>query len=144
MRSNAVVPPERSALMARVRQKGTGPELLVRRCLHRLGFRFRLHRKDLPGTPDITLPKHRKVIFVHGCFWHRHPGCTKTTTPKTRTVFWEEKFRTNVRRDRHNMSRLRELGWEPYVVWECETRDIKEMEMQLKTIFSTSTRKAYH
>lgn len=137
MRSNAAVPPERSALMARVRQKGTGPELLVRRCLHRLGFRFRLHRKDLPGTPDIVLPKHRKVIFVHGCFWHRHPGCSKTTTPKTRTGFWKDKFCTNVRRDRFNIGKLRELGWDPYVVWECETSDTQELESNLKTMFRT-------
>jgi len=138
MRSNSIVPPERSALMARVRQKGTGPELLVRRCLHRLGFRFRLHRKDLPGTPDIVLPKHCKVIFVHGCYWHRHPGCTRTTTPKTRTDFWTDKFRSNVQRDRRNMRKLRESGWEPYIVWECETNDIQELETNLKTIFSTA------
>ena len=137
MNAGSVVPPERSALMARVRQKGTGPELLVRQCLHRLGFRFRLHRKDLPGTPDIVLPQHRKVIFVHGCFWHRHLGCPKTTTPKTRTSFWMDKFRTNVRRDRRNMTELRNLGWEPYVVWECDTSDTQELESNLKTMFST-------
>ena len=141
MLSNSVVPPERSALMARVRQKGTEPELSVRRCLHRLGYRFRLHRKDLPGTPDIVLPKHRKVIFVHGCFWHRHPGCTKTTTPKTRTEFWKNKFRSNMRRDRLNLRYLRESGWEPYVVWECETSDIKELEKNLITILCTANRK---
>ena len=134
----SAVSPERSALMARVRQKGTKPELTVRRCLHYLGFRFRLHKKDLPGTPDIVLPKHRKVIFVHGCYWHRHPGCARTTTPKTRAGFWTDKFRTNVHRDWRNMRKLRESGWEPYVVWECETNDIQELETNLKTIFSTA------
>ena len=129
--SDAPVSPKRSALMARVRQKDTEPELAVRRCLHRLGYRFRLHRSDLPGTPDIVLPKHEKVIFVHGCYWHRHPGCGRSTTPKTRTSFWENKFLTNVRRDVENMRKLRESGWEPIVVWECETLKSAELERYL-------------
>lgn len=130
------VTPERSAHMARVRQKGTEPELMVRRCLHHLGLRFRLHRKDLPGTPDIVLPKHRKVVFVHGCFWHRHPGCVKSTTPKTRTGFWMDKFRSNIRRDRCNMRKLRESGWESFVVWECETSDSQKLKEKLTRMFS--------
>jgi len=123
--------PERSALMARVGQKNTAPEIIVRKSLHRLGYRFRLHRRDLPGTPDIVLPKYRKVLFVHGCFWHRHPGCGKTTTPKTRTEFWAEKFRANVARDSAKEQALRDAGWEPLIIWECETSDITILERRL-------------
>lgn len=112
--------PERSALMARVGQKDTKPELVVRRALHRLGFRFRLHRRDLPGRPDIVLPKYRTAIFVHGCFWHRHPGCRRTTTPKTRTAFWRGKFEANILRDRKATEALEAAGWKVIVVWECE------------------------
>src|SRR5271166_3409576 len=90
---------QRSALMSRVRRANTAPELAVRRCAHGLGYRFRLHRKDLPGTPDIVFPKARKVIFVHGCFWHRHTGCRAASMPKTRSEFWQEKFNTNIKRD---------------------------------------------
>lgn len=131
---NSPVSPKRSALMARVRQKDTEPELAVRKCLHRIGFRFRLHRAGLPGTPDIVLPKHRKVIFVHGCFWHRHPGCRRATTPKTRTSFWEDKFRTNVRRDQENIRKLREADWEPIIIWECETINSGSLEEHLENI----------
>ena len=123
--------------MARVRQKNTEPELVVRRCLHGLGYRFRLHRTDLPGTPDIVLPKYRKAIFVHGCFWHRHLGCKQTTTPKTRTEFWENKFRTNVRRDQNNMRKLSEAGWEPIVIWECEVADPSDLEGRLISLLNT-------
>jgi DNA mismatch endonuclease (patch repair protein) len=126
------ISPARSALMARVRQKGTEPELAVRRCLHRMGYRFRLHRTGLPGTPDIVLPKHRKAIFVHGCFWHRHPRCARTTTPKTRIAFWTEKFRSNQHRDRVNMLHLRKTGWDPVVVWECRALDTATLEMHLE------------
>ena len=132
--SEASIPPERSALMARVRQKDTEPELAVRRCLHGLGYRFRLHRTDLPGTPDIVLPKYRKAIFVHGCFWHRHSGCKKTTTPKTRVEFWTDKFRANVQRDENNMRNLRRAGWEPIVVWECEANDPQRLIERLKIL----------
>ena len=113
----------RSALMRRVRGKDTGPERTVRRAAYSLGYRFRLHRRDLPGTPDLAFPRLRKVIFVHGCFWHRHAGCSRTTTPKTRAAYWREKFEQNVERDRRNVSTLRALGWEVLVVWECETFD---------------------
>ena len=113
----------RSALMRRVRSKDTTPELVVRRAAHSLGYRFRLHRRDLPGTPDLTFPRLRKTIFVHGCFWHRHPGCSRTTTPATRADYWREKFEQNVARDRRNVAMLRALGWDVLVVWECETFD---------------------
>ena len=96
--------------MARIGPKDSKPEIAVRRLLHRLGYRYRLHRKDLPGTPDIVFVSRRKVIFVHGCFWHRHPGCKAASTPKTRAAFWERKFRDNLARDDRNMCALRGLG----------------------------------
>ena len=123
--------PARSANMARVGARDTKPELAVRRLLHRLGYRYRLHRPGLPGTPDICFPARKKAIFIHGCFWHRHDGCRRTTTPKTRTSFWEEKFDKNVVRDRMNMVDLGELGWEAMVVWECETTDLEMLAPRL-------------
>ena len=113
-------PLDRGALMARVGPKDTKPEMIVRRLLHALGYRYRLHRRDLPGTPDICFPARRKAIFVHGCFWHRHEGCRRTTDPKTRAPFWKEKFEQNVTRDRRKMAALLDLGWDVLVVWECE------------------------
>jgi DNA mismatch endonuclease (patch repair protein) len=121
--SDADEPPievSRSALMRRVSTKGSKPEMRVRRALHALGFRFRLHRRDLPGSPDIVLPRHRSVIFVHGCFWHRHPGCRQTTTPKTRAAFWQAKFDANQARDARVEEALRRAGWRVHVIWECE------------------------
>jgi len=117
---------KRSEMMSRIRSKNTKPEILVRKWLHKQGFRFRLHQKDLPGKPDIVLPKYRTVIFVHGCFWHRHPGCKRTTTPSTNTEFWEEKFRKNVDRDVRNRETLEALGWKVIVVWECEVKDSEQ------------------
>ena len=116
-------PRKRSEIMSRIRGGGTKPEIIVRRIAHRLGFRFRLHRKDLPGRPDMVFPRHRAVIMVHGCFWHRHPGCKHASTPKTRESFWKNKLEDNVARDRRNETALRELGWRVMVIWECETRD---------------------
>ena len=113
----------RSALMSRVRGKNTKPELVVRREVHALGYRFRLHRHDLPGTPDLVFPRLHKVVFVHGCFWHRHEGCSRTTTPTTRAAYWQKKFEQNVQRDRRNVAMLEALGWITYVIWECETFD---------------------
>jgi DNA mismatch endonuclease (patch repair protein) len=109
----------RSENMRRVRSHDTVPEILVRKIAHRLGYRFRLHRRDLPGSPDLVFPKHNKIIFVHGCFWHRHPGCIRTTTPGTRAQFWRRKFAENQKRDRRVSGRLRQLGWKVLVVWEC-------------------------
>ena len=117
--------------MARIGPKDTKPELVVRRLLHGLGYRYRLHRSDLPGTPDICFPARKKVIFVHGCFWHRHDGCPRTTTPKTRTSFWEEKFVQNVARDDRKLADLRRLGWRTLVVWECETENESELAHRL-------------
>lgn len=112
----------RSRMMATIRGKDTGPELALRRALHARGCRYRLHVKDLPGKPDIVLPKHRAVIFVHGCFWHRHPGCRYATTPATRTAFWATKFEANVCRDRRDETALRAAGWRVAVVWDCALR----------------------
>lgn len=112
----------RSRMMAAINGKNTQPELALRRFLHALGYRFRLHRKDLPGKPDIVMPKLRTCIFVHGCFWHRHVGCRYATTPKTRSAFWAAKFSRNVERDLENVHALEALGWKVMVVWECEIR----------------------
>lgn len=109
----------RSALMSRIGSKNTAPELIVRRLLHAMGYRFRLHRKDLPGTPDIVLPKLRKAIFVHGCFWHSH-GCSKGQPPKSRSDYWAPKLEANRERDNLRLSQLNDLGWTTMVVWQCE------------------------
>jgi DNA mismatch endonuclease (patch repair protein) len=108
--------------MRRVSREHSTPELVVRRALHRLGYRYALHRRDLPGTPDLVFPARRAAVFVHGCFWHRHPGCTATSTPKTRTAFWTEKFAANTARDARAQAELERRGWRVHVVWECETK----------------------
>jgi DNA mismatch endonuclease (patch repair protein) len=118
-----IVTPFRSALMARIGPKDTKPEMVVRRAAHALGYRFRLHRRDMPGTPDLVFPRLKKVVFVHGCFWHRHPGCRHTSTPKTRREFWEEKFARNVERDARKTAQLQDSGWDVLTIWECDTRD---------------------
>jgi DNA mismatch endonuclease (patch repair protein) len=112
----------RSALMGRIGSKNTAPELIVRRLLHSLGYRFRLRRKDLPGTPDIVLPRRRKAIFVHGCFWHAH-GCRIGRPPKSRPEFWEPKLARNRARDEENSRDLEKAGWDVLTVWQCETKD---------------------
>jgi DNA mismatch endonuclease, patch repair protein len=119
--------------MARVRGKDTRPELKVRRVLHSLGYRFRLHRKDLPGRPDIVLPRYRTAVFVHGCFWHRHEGCRRTTSPQTRTTFWQSKFNATVERDERQRADLQAAGWNVVVVWECETRDVQMLRERLQS-----------
>ncbi len=121
----------RSELMRGIRGRDTAPELAVRRIAHRMGLRFRLHRKDLPGRPDLVLPKHRLAVLVHGCFWHRHEDCRYAYTPKSRVVFWTEKFAQNIARDRRNEQALRNLGWRVLVIWECETRDEENIEQRL-------------
>ena len=114
---------KRSWNMSRIRAKDTMPERVVRSFLHRNGFRFRLHVKNLPGMPDIVLPRYKTVIFVHGCFWHRHKSCPKTTTPSTNQDFWEEKFQQNVERDRREQTELKKQGWRVIVIWECEVEN---------------------
>ena len=127
-----LTPERRSWLMSRVAQKNTKPELIVRRIAHGLGYRFRLHRRDLPGTPDLTFPRLRKVVFVHGCFWHRHPGCRLASMPKSRPEFWEPKFIANVERDRRKEEQLRAAGWDVEIVWECETRNPETLTERLR------------
>lgn len=109
-------------MMSRVRTKGTAPELALRSALHYAGIRFRLHRKDLPGKPDIVLPKYNSVIFVHGCFWHHHEGCIKSKMPKTNIEFWQDKIIANIKRDKSNQGDLEKLGWQVLVVWECDIK----------------------
>ena len=108
---------KRSEIMSRIRSRDTKPEMIVRRIAHGLGFRFRLHRRDLPGSPDLVFPRYRSVIMVHGCFWHRHPGCKNASTPGTRVNYWETKLQGNVVRDRRNETALQDLGWRVLVVW---------------------------
>ncbi|MEE4013427.1 DNA mismatch endonuclease Vsr [Roseibium sp. FZY0029] len=127
----------RSNLMGRVKAKDTGPEMIVRRIVHRLGYRYRLHRRDLPGTPDMVFPRLHKVIFVHGCFWHRH-GCSRTTTPKTKTDFWKAKFEANVKRDNRQLAELTKLGWENLIIWECETKNIDQLTSVLRDYLKPS------
>ena len=107
--------------MSGIRGKNTQPELAVRRYLHAHGFRFRLHRRDLPGKPDVVLPKYRTAVFVHGCYWHRHEGCKYATTPSSNREFWQRKFRENVERDQRNRAQLAAAGWHVLVIWECQT-----------------------
>ncbi|WP_153111197.1 very short patch repair endonuclease [Propionivibrio limicola] len=126
----------RSRMMAGIRGKDTKPELLVRRYLHGRGLRFRLHVANLPGKPDMVFPKYRTVVFVHGCFWHRHRDCKYATTPATRSDFWANKFRENLNRDQYQFNALRELGWKVLVVWECELR---EGTSRLTRLFSEIT-----
>ena len=117
--------------MSRIRGKDTKPERIVRSVLHGLGARFRLHRKDLPGNPDIVLPRYGMVVLVHGCYWHRHPRCKYAYTPKSRLDFWHAKFKKNVKRDKKVRRELESLGWDVVVVWECETRDIESLAERL-------------
>ena len=124
--------------MSRIRSKDTGPEWAVRRMVHAMGFRYRLHTKKLPGKPDIVLPRHRKVILVHGCFWHAH-GCeTARRLPATRKRFWKEKFERNAARDRTVLRQLWEAGWQVLVVWECETKDPQRLRGILASFLASS------
>lgn len=111
---------QRSKIMAQIGSKNTKPEIIVRKWLHRRGFRFRLHRADLPGKPDIVLPKFKTIIFIHGCFWHQHLNCKKSTLPKNNSTYWEEKFKRNLKNDSKAISQLQESGWQVIIIWECE------------------------
>ena len=121
---------QRSRNMSAIKSKNTKPEITVRKLLHSMGYRFRLHRKDLPGSPDIVLPKYKTVIFVHGCFWHRHENCKYATTPKTRKEFWEKKFRENINRDNLNQANLSLKGWKIIIIWECQLKGDKKKLMR--------------
>lgn len=122
---------KRSQIMSRVSGKNTKPELIVRSMLHSMGYRFRLHRSDLPGKPDITLPKHKKIIFVHGCFWHGHKNCPRAKRPATNKKFWYEKLTKNIERDVLNIKNIKELGWDVLVIWTCEVKDMKQLKNRL-------------
>lgn len=122
---------QRSALMARIKGKNTMPELVVRRIAHGLGYRFRLHRRSLPGAPDLVFPKLRRAIFVHGCFWHQHIGCRRSNVPKSRTEYWTVKLARNVARDRVSVNQLRRLGWRVAIIWECETERPDGLEARI-------------
>jgi DNA mismatch endonuclease, patch repair protein len=127
-----LTPERRSWLMSRVGSRNTTPEMRVRSVAHALGLRFRLHRKDLPGTPDLVFPKRRIAVFVHGCFWHRHPGCSKSSNPGTRQEYWSEKFKVNVARDRRVKDQLTSAGWKVIVVWECEAKNAESLKQILR------------
>jgi DNA mismatch endonuclease, patch repair protein len=118
--ADSLSPEHRSWLMSRIRSEDTKPEWVLRSGLHRLGFRFRLRDKQIPGRPDLVFPKYGAVVFVHGCFWHRHRKCRSASVPKSNAAFWKEKFARNLARDRRNRRELRKLGWRVLVVWECE------------------------
>lgn len=128
------VPPERSRNMAAIRSRDTSPERIVRSALHRAGYRFRLHVRDLPGCPDIVLPRHRTVIFVHGCFWHGHPCKVGRRTPKTNQEYWKAKRERNRTRHANTRRVLRRKGWKVFTVWECRTRDIESLVSRLERL----------
>ncbi len=118
---------ERSWNMSRIRSKNTKPEIIVRSLLHRMGYRFRLHRKDLPGKPDIVLPKYKIVIFVHGCFWHGHNVCKRSNIPKSNKDYWTHKIARNITRDKENNTKLKKAGWKILKIWECQTKDLNKL-----------------
>lgn len=121
----------RSENMRRIRSKGMAPELAVRSMVHRLGYRFRLHRRDLPGTPDLVFPKAKAVIFVHGCFWHQHSRCRDGRVPSSNKGYWLPKLETNVARDRRNRQRLRRRGWTVLIIWECEIKELERVRARI-------------
>jgi len=122
---------QRSRNMSAIKSKNTKPEIKVRKLLHSMGYRFRLHSKDLPGSPDIVLPKYKTVIFVHGCFWHRHENCKYASTPKTRKEFWNKKFTENKKRDSEIQEKIKILDWRSVVIWECETKNIENLREKI-------------
>ena len=126
----------RSRIMSSVQGKNTQPEKVVRSLLHRMGYRFSLHNKHLPGKPDICLRKYKTVIFVHGCFWHRHKGCRYATTPSSNVSFWNEKFERNVSRDAQNRKDLKKLGWQIIIVWGCSIKSIEKLSKRFDQLLS--------
>jgi DNA mismatch endonuclease (patch repair protein) len=132
-------PEKRSAVMARIQAKNTKPEMTVRRIVHGLGYRYRLHRTDLPGTPDLVFPRLKKAIFVHGCFWHQHDGCQYAYKPKSNSLFWKHKFAKNTARDERAMAGLRALGWDILVVWECQTKEPAKLLRELQRFLKNDT-----
>ena len=128
---------KRSEIMGRVRDKDTKPENRVRKIAHKLGYRFRLYDDGLHGKPDLVFPRHRKVIFVHGCFWHGHKNCRKAKRPATNSEFWDHKLSRNEERDRRNVAALEEAGWKSLIIWECETRDRDLVEQMIRRFFDS-------
>jgi DNA mismatch endonuclease (patch repair protein) len=139
MCTDIVTPEQRSRMMSRVKGKNTKPEMIVRSLCHEMGLRFRLHRRDLPGTPDLVFPKHRLCIFVHGCFWHRHTGCKYASTPKSQQKFWLEKFDYNIKRDIQNINKLKLLDWRVEVIWECELKNINSIKEKIHNLTTKKT-----
>ncbi|MCW5668459.1 MAG: DNA mismatch endonuclease Vsr [Hydrogenophaga sp.] len=135
---DTLTPEARSRLMSRIRSTDTKPELAVRSLLHRLGYRFRLHRKDLPGRPDVVLPKHRKAILIHGCFWHGH-GCKIAPGSKSNLVYWSSKIEANRTRDARNRQALMDLGWQVLELWECEIRNPQATEERIRSFMQKET-----
>jgi DNA mismatch endonuclease (patch repair protein) len=131
---------KRSQIMAQVKGQNTKPEKKVRSLLHLMGYRFRLHRKDLPGKPDIVLLKYKKVIFVHGCFWHGHPDCRRSARPTSNRDFWDKKIDGNIKRDMRTSESLAERGWCVLTVWECETRDLAKLQDRLKELLGNKVK----
>jgi DNA mismatch endonuclease (patch repair protein) len=129
-------PSQRSRVMARVRGKDTQPELRVRKLAHSMGLRFRLHRRDLPGTPDLVFPKYHLAVFIHGCFWHQHQNCKRATVPATQIEFWRTKLARNVARDSKAISELKAQGWRVEVIWECETKPPALLRERIDQIFA--------
>ena len=136
--ADRLTPEQRSVHMGRIRRSNTKPELVVRRLLHRLGYRFRLQWKAAPGRPDVAFPRRHKAIFVHGCFWHQHEGCRLAHVPATRREFWEAKFARNRTRDARDLQRCKEQGWEPLILWECQVRDIDTLTAHLRDFLGPS------
>nr|NJM04131.1 DNA mismatch endonuclease Vsr [Desulfobacula sp.] len=132
---------KRSRIMSRIGGKDTKPELLVRSLLHSMGYRFRIQRKDLPGNPDIILPKYKKVIFVHGCFWHGHAGCSRSKRPDTNMEFWNKKIDGNMERDKYNIQRLEDSGWMTLTLWTCEIKDQEALKNRLLSFLETDQHK---
>lgn len=131
--TDVLTPEQRRRCMQAIRGKDTRPELIVRSLAHRMGYRFRLHRRDLPGRPDLVFPGRKKVIFVHGCFWHQHPRCRYATRPATRPEFWAAKLDANRDRDRRVKCELRKLGWEVLIIWECQLRNVEKVENRIRS-----------
>ena len=133
---------KRSCIMSRVKGRDTQPEIIVRSLIHRMGFRFRLHRRDLPGNPDIVLPRHRRVVFVHGCFWHGHKVCPRSKRPTTHESFWNNKLDGNIKRDKRYRRELRRMGWRVLVGGECETRKPEKLLAKLERLLHVEQEKA--
>ena len=128
---------QRSYCMSRIRSKDTSPEIIVRRLSHRMGYRFRLHRSDRPGRPDLTFPKLKKVIFVHGCFWHSHNCRRGTVKPKTNATYWKAKRERTLNRDKKNLKNIESLGWQSLVIWECEVNELLHLEEKISDFFNS-------